>query len=472
MKSNRNIRKPLLALGLCAAIIGALLAACRPTTHEPNDTPPAQDTGIVLDIFQPHAAHATMWDALAVEYRNATGVTLNVHRPAAGRHALEELKDALEREENVPALFFFHNPREYHAWHEHAHNLSETTAYGHLIDRNLALSVLEENGENSNHKVVAIPLGVEAFGIIYNETIMAAYFALDNRGTEFNSINDITTYRNLEELVRDMHEHREALGIEAVFAAPALREGESDVWGTRLMAIPHGQELNNRNIDVTGDEIDRLHLRYEEGLRNFHHLHHQHMTAREGLDSRSYADAATEFGTGRAAMILGSTGFVGYLSSVSSATVNANEIAFMPAFMRMESAPRQGLAFEAVQFAAINGRAEQEHIDAAEQFLNWLITNERGIDFLTNRLGVIAPYSTVINGRQMQNVLAANAVQWLQNAEVTNTITWSMLAPGDEFRDQVVGHGLRYHVRGESSWDEFMEDVREGWERHRARMEY
>ncbi|MCL2531089.1 MAG: extracellular solute-binding protein [Oscillospiraceae bacterium] len=472
MKSNRNLRKPLLALGLCAAIISGFFVACRHEPNEPNEPPPAQDTGIVLNIFQPHAAHATMWDALAVEYRNATGVTLNVHRPAAGTVALEELRDALEREENKPALFFFHNPREYHAWHEHAHNLSETTAYGHLIDRNLALRVLVEDDENSHHNVVAIPLGVEAFGIIYNESIMTAYFALDDRSTEFNSVADITTHAELEALVRDMHAHREALDIDAVFAAPALREGESHMWGTRLMAIPHGQEINSRNMDVTGEHIDELHLRYHEGLRDFYRLHHEHMTEHEGLEGRSYADAAAEFGTGRVAMIMGGSGFVGYLSGVANQTVNANEVAFMPAFMRMESASRQGLAFETVKFAAINGRADQEHIDAAEQFLTWLVTHERGMDFLTNRLGVIAPFDTVVSSVQMQNPLMADAVHWLQNEQVNNTVTWSMLAPGDEFRDQVVGEGLRYHIRGEHSWSEFMEDIREGWARHRARMEY
>ena len=460
MNNTRTLRRTLLALGLCAAVIAGFLAACgTPAAPGEDETtrPPAEDTGVVLNLFQPQHGHATLWDTLAADYRSLTGVTLNVRTPGPGREALAELKQALEGD-GAPGLFLFNHPRHHREWQEHAHDLSGTPAYQQLADNRLAL-VAEE-------RVVALPLGVEAFGIVVNTRILEAYFALEERETEFDSIADVNTYRELEALVQGLHANREELGIDGVFAAPALAEGESAAWGTRLLSIPVGHEIRSRNLDVTGDEIGELNLHYEGGWRGFHRLHHGHITTTENLEDRTYADAAREFGTGRAAMILGSTDFLGHLNSVVGQTVTAADIAFLPIFMNIESATRQGLAFEAVHYAAINGRAAPEEIQAAEDFLNWLVTSERGMDFLVNQLNVIAPFNSVIAGMPPQNPLSISALEWLQNQDAPNTITWSILNPGEEFRDEVLGAGLRAYHAGERAWDRFRDDVREGWQRH------
>jgi len=461
MKNTRNLRRALLALGLSAVIITGFLAACgnpaAPRDDDPTTLPPAEDTGIVLNLFQPHHAHSALWDTLAADYRSLTGVTLNVRTPTAGSEMLTELTHALEGE-HAPGLFLFNNPRDYREWREHAFDLSNITAHQQLADRHLALTVEE--------RTVALPLGVEAFGIIVNTAILDDYFALEERETEFNTLAEVNTYRELEALVRDLHENREELGIDGVFAAPALAEGESAAWGTRLLSIPVGYEIRSRNLDITGDEMGELNLHYETGWRGFHTLHHGHITTREGLEDRSYADAAREFGTGRAAMILGSTEFLGHLNSVAGQTVTADDIIFLPIFMNIESANRQGLSFEATHYVAINGRAAPEEIQAAEDFLNWLVTSERGMDFLVNQLNIIAPFNSVITGMPPQNPLSVSALEWMQNPDTTNAVTWSILNPGEEFRDEVLGAGLRAYHAGERAWDRFRDDVREGWERH------
>jgi len=468
MKQTRNLRKPLLAIGLCAALAFGFLAACgNPASpngeRETTLTPPAEDTGIVLNLYQPHRNQAGLWEALAADYKNLTGVTVNVRAPAAGSAAATELKEALEAEENAPGLFLFTNPREYKAWQESAADLSATNAYQQLADKRMAL-VVEE-------KVVGLPLGVEAFGIICNTKILDAYFALEDRDTDFDSIDDVNSHRELEALVKDLEANKAALGIDGVFAAPAFREGESTAWGTRLLSVPVGYEIKHRNIDITGDDANELSLRYEAGFRGFHELHLGHVTTREGLENRAYADAAREFATGRAAMILGSTDFLGQLNSVVGQTVSGNDAAFLPVFMNIEDFGHQGLAFETVQYAAVNGHANEEHRAAAEAFLDWLVTSEKGMDFLVNKLNVIAPYDSVIAGMPPSNPLALSALAWLQNSDVTNAITFSVLTPGEEFRDRVVGEGLLAWHRGESEWAELREDLREGWERHRARMD-
>lgn len=466
MKKRHQLRSTLLALGLCAALLCGFLAGCQNNTpggdeDETTLTPPAEDTGLVLNLYQPHQSQTTLWEALAADYKNLTGVTLVVHTPKTTDAAVE-LKEALKGEENAPGLFLFTNPREYKAWQDNAADLRTTTAYQHLADHRLALT--------ADEKIVGIPLGVEAFGLIYNQKILSAYFALEDKDTAFTGIDSIKNHKDLEDLAKDMDAHKSELGIDGVFASPALKAGESAAWGTRLMSVPMGYEMEKKNISVTGDEINELGFGYDTGYKGFYALHTGYGTAAEGFDARSYADAAKEFATGKAAMILGSTDFVGLLNSAVGQSVAAEDCAFLPAYMNIEDYPTQGLAFETVLYAAVNGHANEEETRAADEFLNWLVTSEKGTDFLASKLNVIAPYDSESSAALTNNALAANALTWLKKEGVTNAVTWSVLTPGDEYRDEVVGTGLVKYTKGESAWDEFRADLAAGWKKHRERM--
>ena len=464
---NKTARNALIALALVAALVCGFLTGCGTPASPGGDgettrVPPAQDTGLTLNIFQPHQSRAALWEELAADYKALTGVTVAVRTSNTAKPATE-LKEAFKEDEGAPCLFFFTNPREHAAWKDNAADLIDTAAYQRLADRRLALTV--------NDQVVGLPLAVEAYGIIYNKKILNEYFNLSDKDTSFTGIADITSYKELDELVKDLAANKATLGLDGVFAAPAYKEGESAAWSTRLLSVPVGYEMEQRKLGATGEEINRLDLRYETGYHGFYDLHKGYGTTNEGLENRSYADAVREFATGRAALVLGGTDFLGHLNSAVGRTVEAEDIAFLPAFMNIEEYKAQGLAFEVTEYAAINGKADQEKIKAAGEFLNWLVTSERGMDFLVNKLGLTAPYDNIIENAPPVNALAADALGWLRKSEITNAVTYGVLSPGEEFRDKVLGTGLYDYHRGENTWDRFKADLSAGWETHRARME-
>lgn len=461
MNSKNHHLRNWMALGLCAALIGGFLAGCGPASpreRETTRTPPAGDTGLTLNLYQPHAGQTALWDSLAADYKALTGVTVAVRMPGGGNH---ELKEALDTDSGAPGVFFFTDPRQYEDFQNYAHNLSDTPAYQHLLDDRLALK--------AEDKVIGLPVGVEAYGILYNKKILDQYFALEDREADLDGIADVGTYTRLEALVKDLDARKNDLGLDGVFAAPALKEGESATWGTRLLSVPVGYELEKDRTDVTGEDARELRLRHEDGYKAFTDLALNYSTTKESLDTRAYADAAREFATGKAAMILGSTDFLGQLNSALGQTVNAEDVAFLPALMTMEGVDNQGLAFEVVEFASINGKAGEEEIQAAGEFLNWLFTSEKGLDFLANRLNVIAPYDTVTAATLPQNPLSIDAFGWLRREGVHNTVTWSVLSPGEEFRDKVVGTGLLSYANGESDWGKYKEGVQRGWKENWGR---
>ncbi|MDR2686953.1 MAG: extracellular solute-binding protein [Oscillospiraceae bacterium] len=466
-ESRPRIRTALLALALCAALAAGFLAGCNMAApggeKETTLLPPAEETGLKLNLYQPHPAQEALWQALAADYKNLTGVDVAVISPKGGAPATE-LKEALKGERDRPAIFLFANPREYKAWQEHAMDITGNAAYQRLVDRRLALT--------AGGKTVAMPVGVEAFGIICNRKVLDDYFVLEDKKSGLKSVAEVKTYKELEALAKDIHERRADLGIDGAFAAPALKEGEGAAWTTRLLSVPLGYEIEKARTDVTGDKVDEIALRHESGYRGFYDLHFKYGTAaQDALENRAYADAVKEFATGKAAFILGGTDFLGHLNSTVGQTVSAEQCAFLPAFMDIEDAKDQGLAFEAVEYAAVNGSLDEEGRQAAGEFLDWLFTSEKGMDFLANKLNVLAPYDSVTEAALPNNPLSASAFEWLRKEGVTGPVVYSVLAPGEEFRDKVMARGLTAYARGESEWKKFRTDLKEGWAEFRAKVD-
>lgn len=64
-----------------------------------------------------------------------------------------------------------------------------------MSDKGLAVT-----GEDGG--VYGVPYTVEAYGIIYNDAIMRAYFATE--GAKAASVDEINTFAKLKEVVEDM----------------------------------------------------------------------------------------------------------------------------------------------------------------------------------------------------------------------------------------------------------------------------
>ncbi|MCL2106053.1 MAG: ABC transporter substrate-binding protein [Oscillospiraceae bacterium] len=469
MKTNTKKIIAMASLVLGAVLIIGVLAACGPRNNMGNNDETsssahaAEDTGLTVRVFQPQASQAALWETLAADYKTLTGVSVVTNDGRDG--TLEHLRETLQAESNATALFFFNNPREYNAWKENALDLAGSEAYLSLLDNRLALK--------TDAKVVGLPVGVEPFGIICNRTILDNYFALETKTTGFTEIGGITTHAELEALIKDMHAHKADLGIDGVFAAPALKEEQHGVWTHRLLSLPLSHEFHRNNVDLTGESVNEITFQHAEGYRGFYDLMADHGTAaREALAERGYADAAAEFAEGRAAMILGGSEFLGHFNSVPGKIVDAGEIAFLPAFMNYGETEKQGLALEPVLYAAVNAKAPEEERQAALAFLAWLFSSEKGMDFVSNKLNLLAPYSTADEAWLPNNPLSVSAFQWLKRDDVTHIVSLTALSPGEEFRTETVHRHLLGYTRGETPWEEFKDRVVTGWREFRGKIEY
>ena len=119
--------------------------------------------------------------------------------------------------------------------------LRSTSFYGMLSDKSMALS--------ADGHVLAIPYTVEGYGIIYNDAIMRAYFALPDKAVSISSAEEINSFETLKAVVEDMTKHKDELGIQGVFASTSMAPGSDWRWQTHLFNVPLWAEFRDRSGD-------------------------------------------------------------------------------------------------------------------------------------------------------------------------------------------------------------------------------
>ena len=215
------MKKKLASVLLCAVMAASMLTGCgnadnatatTPATDNKTDaaatTEAAEKTaektaeaaGSVYYLnFKPEVDE--VWQKLAQEYTEETGVPVKVVTAASGTYEQTLMSEIANKE--APTLFQINGPIGYQNWKDYCADLKDTDLYSWLMDKSLAIT-----GEDGG--VYGIPYVVEGYGIIYNDAIMQKYFALD--GAKAASMDEINNFAKLKEVVEDMQAKKDELG--------------------------------------------------------------------------------------------------------------------------------------------------------------------------------------------------------------------------------------------------------------------
>ena len=230
------MKKKLISALLCVAMVSSMLVGCgsgaaetpaaeapaaegeaeSPAAEEPAAEAPAAsaDGGKVYYLnFKPEVD--TQWQEIAAAYTAETGVEVKVVTAASGTY--EEVLRSEIAGTDAPTLFQINGPVGYQNWKDYCLDLTNSELYNALSDKGLAVT-------GADGGVYGVPYTVEAYGIIYNDAIMQAYFATD--GAKAASVDEINSFAKLKEVVEDMTAKKDDLGIQGVFASTSLLPGE------------------------------------------------------------------------------------------------------------------------------------------------------------------------------------------------------------------------------------------------------
>ncbi len=457
MKTLKSSASVFLCLVLLVSTVLAFTACSKKNNNKENSTNPASNNANVTVRylnFKPEVAD--IYKEIADEYEKETGVKVVVE--TAANNEYESTLTAKMSTKNAPTLFQINGPKGLANWKDYCADLSDSELYKHLKDKSLAVT-------SSNGKVYGIPYVVEGYGIIYNKEITDKYFALDNKLTDFKSMEDINSFTKLKELAEDMQKNKEALGIDGVFASTSLKSGENWRFQTHLANVPLFYEFTKNKVDLTSNDTSKITFEYADNFKNIFDLYLNNSTVEKGkTGTKTVSNSMAEFALEKCAMVQNGNWAWSQISKVSGNKVKEENIKFLPIYTGIEGEESQGLCIGTENYFAVNSKASKEEQQAAKDFIYWLYSSEKGKKFVTEKLGFISPFDTFDDTEVPNDPLAKEVKTWMDKQSVT-TIPWYFTVfPSQTFKDNF-GSSLLKYAQGNKTFDEVKADAIADWEK-------
>ncbi len=454
----------LLTVLLAAAFVPSLLIAGGSKDEEASSSGSSskKTEEIYFLNFKPEIAD--VYNEIAKEYQAETGVKVNIMTAASGTYE-QTLKSEIAKS-NPPTIFQINGPVGYQTWKDYCADLKGTEFYSHLMDKSLAVT--------SGDGVYGIPYVVEGYGIIYNNAVMQKYFALPNKVVSISSADEIKDFATLKAVVEDMTKNKAALGITGVFSSTSLLKGEDWRWQTHLLNMPMYYEWKDSSPDsstiLTGLAAKEITFKYGENYKNIFDLYiNNSVTPKALLGSKSVDDSMAEFAMGRSAMVQNGNWAWGQISGVKGNVVKSDDIKFMPIYIGAPNENSEGLCIGTENYFCVNSKVSPEKQKASEDFLNWLYTSSKGKDFVTNKLGFIAPFDSFSDSERPSDPLAKEITRWMGKKGVSS-VAWSFAAfPSQDYKDAVGGALLEY-AQGQKTWDDVKDIIINSWKSEKEKI--
>lgn len=438
------MKKTLLLCMVALMVVGSPLFAAGL-----QETAPAKE--VYFLNFKPEIADVYE-SKIAPVFEKETGIKLKVVTAASGTYATT-LKSELAKS-NPPVIFQTNGPMGLAGSLDYTADLKNTNFYKILSDKSMALG---EGGQ-----VLAIPYAVEGYGIIYNDAIMRAYFALPNKAVKINSADEINNFALLKAVVEDMQKNKAALGIQGVFASTSMAAGNDWRWQTHLVNVPLYYELRSKGIPF-GTKTRDFDFSYGLQMKNIWDLYLNNSTTAKGLlGAKSVDDAMAEFALGQAAMVQNGNWGASQILGVKGNKVADSDIKFMPIYIGVAGEENIGLCVGTENYLCINKKVSAEQQALGDQFLTWLFSSASGKAFVKNDLMFITPFNTFAENELPTDPLAKEVIRWMNKSGVTS-VSWDFsVIPSEEWKTQF-GAALGDYINGRKNWAEVSRVATDVW---------
>ena len=439
----KSLRKAL-TVALASLVVIGMFAGCAKKDEEVK----------VIRYLNFKPEIADIYEEISKAYEAETGIKVIVDTAANNTYE-QTLISKMANKEEAPTLFQINGPRGYNNWKDYCADLTGTELYAHLSDKSLAVTV--------DGKAYGIPYVVEGYGIIYNKAITDKYFALTNKATSYTSMEEVNNYAALKAVVEDMQANKEALGIEGVFASTSLKAGEDWRWQTHLANLPVYYEFKTNNVDLTSDQTKTITFQYSDNFKNIFDLYLNNSTIEPSkTGTKTVNDSMAEFALEKCAMVQNGNWAWGQVAGVDGNKVLAENVKYLPIYTGVEGEESKGLCTGTENFFCINAKASEAEQKAAADFIYWLYSSTTGKDFVTNKLGFIAPFDTFEENEKPTDPLAKEVLNWMSKDGVTS-VAWNFtLFPSQTFKDNF-GSALLQYAQGTKTWEEVKTQVVNDW---------
>ena len=436
-------KKKIIAMLLCTAMVGGMVAGCGSTgsSDEGSKSAKGDAKGKVYYLnFKPE--QADQWVDLAEKYTEETGVQVDVQTAASGTYE-SQLKSEMAKDE-APTLFQVNGPVGLATWKDYCYDLSDSAIYKDLQSDDYALKDGDE--------VKGIAYVIETYGLIYNKALLNKYFELPD--AEITSIDDLNNFDALKKVADGIQAHKDDLGVEGAFASAGMDSSSDWRFKTHLANLPIYYEYKDEGISST----DAIKGTYLDNYKQIWDLYLKDSTCDPSMiSSKTGDDAASEFALGEA--VFYQNGTWAY-NDIKDNEVADEDLGMLPIYIGVDGEEDQGLCTGSENYWCVNKNASEEDIQATLDFLQWVVESDEGRDAIANEMGFVTPFTT------FDEYLPANPLVEA-NSEYTKAgktpVSWNFTTmPSEQWKNDL-GSALLEYAQGTGQWDAVQKAFVDGW---------
>ena len=436
-------KKKIIAMLLCTAMVGGMVAGCGSTgsSDEGSKSAKGDAKGKVYYLnFKPE--QADQWVDLAEKYTEETGVQVDVQTAASGTYE-SQLKSEMAKDE-APTLFQVNGPVGLATWKDYCYDLSDSAIYKDLQSDDYALKDGDE--------VKGIAYVIETYGLIYNKALLNKYFELPD--AEITSIDDLNNFDALKKVADGIQAHKDDLGVEGAFTSAGMDSSSDWRFKTHLANLPIYYEYKDEGISST----DAIKGTYLDNYKQIWDLYLKDSTCDPSMiSSKTGDDAASEFALGEA--VFYQNGTWAY-NDIKDNEVADEDLGMLPIYSGVDGEEDQGLCTGSENYWCVNKNASEEDIQATLDFLQWVVESDEGRDAIANEMGFVTPFTT------FDEYLPANPLVEA-NGEYTKAgktpVSWNFTTmPSEQWKNDL-GSALLEYAQGTGQWDAVQKAFVDGW---------
>ncbi len=436
-------KKKIIAMLLCTAMVGGMVAGCGSSGSSDSDSKSAKSDakGKVYYLnFKPE--QADQWVELAEKYTEETGVQVDVQTAASGTYE-SQLKSEMAKDE-APTLFQVNGPVGLATWKDYCYDLSDSAIYKDIQSDDY---VLKEGDE-----VKGIAYVIETYGLIYNKALLNDYFELPD--AEITSIDDLNNFDALKKVADGIQAHKDDLGVEGAFTSAGMDSSSDWRFKTHLANLPIYYEYKDDDITST----DAIKGTYLDNYKQIWDLYLKDSTCDPSMiSSKTGDDAASEFALGEA--VFYQNGTWAY-NDIKDNEVDDDDLGMLPIYIGVDGEENQGLCTGSENYWCVNKNASEDDIQATLDFLQWVVESDDGRDALANEMGFVTPFTT------FEDYLPSNPLV-KANDEYTKAgktpVSWNFTTmPSEQWKNDV-GSALLEYAQGTGQWDAVQKAFVDGW---------
>ena len=441
------MKKKLLSAILSVAMVATVLAGCGGSSSSTGESTAAGDSaaaveegsaaastntstdGVKITILNTKSEIQTQWEELAQEYKELTGVDVEVSVTVGDSPSQDITKRYASGE--VPTIFMG-DIQDIIMLDEYALDLS---------GEDWAKDGGSDYGCNYNGRLIGFPFCIEARGLMYNKTAIEAATGEAFDPTAVKSLDDFTAL--LDKLVAGGMETPVALNMEDwSLGGHYLTQVYEEQDGTLEGATAFLDGLK------AGTEDLKTNARWNSLMDTFDVLMKYNMNGADPL-AADYNNNAVSLAEGDIAFWFNGNWA---WAEMSDFAVEGSEYGIMPVAQPDSSnGAVDKLAGGASKYCMIdtkyNSEAQQQ---AAKDFLNWLVYDEKGQDFLVNQCSLVPAFSNIT--MEVTNPMGRSVQSYANEGN---------LIPGDHWKE--MGAEMQKYLGGQESRDQLADNIAAYW---------